>query len=225
MTGQPGATDTAADRSGRVAGVVLAAGMSTRLGANKLLLWLDSEPLVRRAARLALDAGLSPVIVVLGHEAERVLPALEGLAIETVLNPAHRSGMGSSLRQGVARVPHDCVAAVMLLADMPFVTAAMIEALVARFRAGTEPLVLSLYGEVQAPPTLYGRALFRELTAVGPPSTGGRHVALEHRDEAAELRWPASALADVDRPEDAARLGIRQDPPPSPGPGARPGPG
>ena len=209
MSGQPGERITAVDRTGRVAGVVLAAGTSTRLGANKLLLWLDSEPLVRRAARLGLDAGLSPVIVVLGHEAERVIPALEGLAIETVVNPAHRSGMGSSLRQGIARVPHDCAAAVMLLADMPLVTAAMIEALVARFRFGAEPLVLSIYGEIQAPPTLYGRSLFRELAEIGPPSTGGRQVALEHRDEAAELRWPASALADVDRPDDAARLGIR----------------
>ncbi|MEP6686848.1 MAG: nucleotidyltransferase family protein [Gemmatimonadales bacterium] len=200
-----------AERAGRVAGVVLAAGMSSRLGPNKLLLWLDSEPLVRRAARLALEAGLSPVLVVLGHEAERVAAALDGLAVETVVNPAHRAGMQGSIHRGIGRVPDDCAAAVVLLADMPAVTVAMVEALVARFRSGTEPLVLSLYGAVQAPPTLYARSLFPALAGAG--TGGGRQVVLEHRIEAAELRWPEAALADVDRPEDVDRLGVRLPPP------------
>ena len=201
-----------AERTGRVAGVVLAAGASTRLGTNKLLLWLDSEPLVRRVARLALEAGLSPVVVVLGHETERVAAALDGLAVETVVNPAFGAGMAGSLKLGIARVPADCAAAVVLLADMPFVTAAMVAALVARFRGGTEPLVLSLYGEVQAPPTLYARTLFPALAEAG--DGGGRQVVLDHRSEAAELRWPAAALVDIDHPADAARLGTR---PTSPG--------
>jgi len=201
-----------AERTGRVAGVVLAAGASTRLGTNKLLLWLDSEPLVRRVARLALEAGLSPVVVVLGHETERVAAALDGLAVETVVNPAFGAGMAGSLKLGIARVPADCAAAVVLLADMPFVTAAMVAALVARFRGGTEPLVLSLYGEVQAPPTLYARTLFPALAEAG--DGGGRQVVLDHRSEAAELRWPAAALVDIDHPSDAARLGMR---PTSPG--------
>lgn len=195
------------DRTGRVAGVVLAAGMSSRLGANKLLLWLDSEPLVRRAARLALQAGLSPVLVVIGHEAERVAAALDGLEVETVVNPDHRAGMHGSMQRGLARVPDDCAAAVVLLADMPAVTVAMVEALVARFRGGSEPLVLSLYGEVSAPPTVYGRSLFPALAAAG--TGGGREVVREHRDKAAAVRWPEAALADVDSPEDAARLGVR----------------
>ena len=195
------------DRSGRVAGVVLAAGMSSRLGTNKLLLWLDSEPLVRRAARLAVEAGLSPVIVVLGHEAERVAAALDGLPVNAVVNPAYRAGMHRTLQHGIQHVPADCAAAVVLLADMPFVTAAMLEALVARFRSGAEPLVLSLYGEVQAPPTLYARTLFSELSEAGEAC--GRRIVREHRSEAAELRWPEAALADIDRPEDAARLGVR----------------
>lgn len=195
------------DRTGRVAGVVLAAGLSARLGTNKLLLRLESEPLVRRAARLALEAGLSPVIVVLGHEAEQVAAALDGLPVVSVVNPDFRAGMHRTLQHGIEQVPAECAAAVVLLADMPFVSAAMLAELVARFRSGTEPLVLSLYGEVQAPPTLYARSLFPEIAAAGEAC--GRRIVLAHRREAAELRWPEAALADIDRPEDAARIGLR----------------
>jgi molybdenum cofactor cytidylyltransferase len=196
-----------AERGGRIAGVVLAAGTSSRLGSNKLLLRLDSEPLVRRAARQAVEAGLSPVIVVLGHEAEQVAGALAGLTVETVINPGYRAGMHGSLQTGIEHVPDDCAAAVVLLGDMPLVTAAMIAVLAERFRRGTEPLVLSLYGEVQAPPTLYARRLFPALAGTG--AGGGREVVLAHRSEAAEIRWPETLLADVDGPEDAARLGVR----------------
>lgn len=195
------------DRTGRVAGVVLAAGLSARLGTNKLLLRLDSEPLIRRAARLALEAGLSPVIVVLGHEAEQVAAALDGLPVVSVVNSDFRAGMHRTLQHGIEQVPAECAAAVMLLADMPFVSAAMLAELVARFRSGAEPLVLSLYGEVQAPPTLYARSLFPEIAAAGEAC--GRQIVLAHRGEAAELRWPEAALADIDRPEDAARIGLR----------------
>jgi molybdenum cofactor cytidylyltransferase len=206
------------ERAGRIAGVVLAAGTSSRLGANKLLLRLDSEPLVRRAARQAAEAGLAPVIVVLGYEAERVAAALDGLAVETIVNPAYGAGMRGSIQTGIEHVPRDCAAAVVLLGDMPLVTAAMIEALAERFRRGTELLVLSLYGEVQAPPTLYARSLFPALAGAG--AGGGREVVLTHRSEAAEIRWPVAVLADVDRPEDVARLGVRPAEPEAAEPGA-----
>jgi molybdenum cofactor cytidylyltransferase len=193
-------------RAGRIAGVVLAAGTSSRLGANKLLLRLDSEPLILRAVRRAAEAGLAPVIVVLGHEAERVAAVLDGLAVETIVNPAYRAGMHGSLQTGIEHVPEDCVGAVVLLGDMPLVTTGMIELLAERFRRGTEPLVLSLYDEVQAPPTLYARSLFPALAEAG--AEGGREVVRAHRSEAAEVRWPEALLVDVDRPEDAVRLGV-----------------
>ena len=195
------------ERAGRIAGIVLAAGTSSRHGENKLLLRIDSEPLVRRVARQAVEAGLSPVIVVLGHEAERVAAALGGMPVEPVVNPAYRAGMHGSIQAGIAHVPGDCTAAVVLLGDMPLVTAAMVVVLAERFRGGEEPLVLSLYGEVQAPPTLYARTLFPALAGAG--AGGGREVVLAHRGEAAEICWPEALRADVDRPEDAARLGVQ----------------
>jgi molybdenum cofactor cytidylyltransferase len=181
-----------------VAGVVLAAGTSTRMGRNKLLLPLDGESLVRRATRAALEAGLAPVIVVLGHESELVAQALTGLDCTLVVNGDYESGPGTSVSAGVARASHSpAEALVLLLADMPFVTAAMLSALVTRWRETEAPLVISRYGDAQAPPTLFGRALFEELMDVDE-TTGAKPVIAEHAASAAVVEWPASALQDLD---------------------------
>jgi len=152
--------------------VVLAAGSSSRLGRNKLLLDLGGETLVRRTVRRVVAAGLDPVLVVVGHEAERVTAELAGLPCRPIVNPDHASGQPSSVKAGIAAVPDGAVAAVVVLADMPLVTAEMIAALVDRYRRsdGGEVLaVASDYGGVTAPPTLYDRALFPELAAMGGP--------------------------------------------------------
>jgi CTP:molybdopterin cytidylyltransferase MocA len=190
-----------------VAGVLLAAGASTRMGTPKLLLELDGEPLLRRAARTALAAGLAPLVVVLGYEADRAEAALAGLPCRAVRNPDHAAGQGTSLRAGLAALPLDAAAAVVLLADMPLVSPGMIAALVERYRGSTAPLVLSDYGGVAAPPALYDRALFAELVA--PGERPGRGVAARHLAEALIVAFPAEALADVDTPDDLARLGAR----------------
>ena len=193
------------ERNGGVAGVVLAAGPSTRMGGNKLFLILDGETVLARAVRRALAARLDPVIVVLGHEADRAARALAGLSCRAVVNPDHARGMNSSARAGIAAVPPDASAAVILLADMPLVTAEMIAATVERYRESDAPLVVSEYGGVQAPPTLYDRSLFAEVGS--PEGEGcGKRVVRRHRDEAEVLEWPATALADLDTPEDYQRV-------------------
>ncbi len=181
-----------------VAGVVLAAGLSSRMGRNKLLLPIDGESLVRRATRTALAAGLSPVIVVLGHEAELVDRELEGLDVTRVLNGDYEDGPGTSVAAGVARASHTAAEAlVLLLADMPLVTTDMLTRLVARWRETGAPLVLSRYGDAQAPPTLFARDLFEELMDVDE-ATGAKPVVAEHAAEAAAVAWPADALQDLD---------------------------
>jgi molybdenum cofactor cytidylyltransferase len=194
-------------RRGRVAAVVLAAGTSSRLGTNKLLIDIGGEAVIRRTARRALEAGLAPVIVVLGFEADRVARALLGLEVAPVVNADYAHGMHVSLRSGIERVPADCEAAVVLLGDMPLVTSAMSSGLVARFRRGSEPLVISRYGGVQAPPTLYARRLFPALA--GADETAGRRIVRDYRDEAAVMEWPPGELADLDVPEDLERLRSR----------------
>lgn len=188
-----------------VAGVVLAAGLSTRMGRNKMLLELGGQAVVRRAVKIACEAGLDPVLVVLGHEADRVRAALAGLDYLPVLNADHAQGVRVSLQTGVRALPEGVDAAVVILADMPFVTAPMIRAVADRYRAERPPLVVSEYGDVNAPPTLYGRVLFPELLAMGGEGCG-KQVVRHHKHEAAVERWPEAALADVDVPEDYERI-------------------
>ena len=135
-----------------MAGVVLAAGTSTRMGQNKLFMELDGEPLVRRVVGRASKAGFDPLIVVLGHEAELVQQALEGMPYRPVLNPEYERGVNSSLRAGIqAAAETPARAAVVVLADMPFVTTAMIETLVEKYRRSDAPLVdLGLRGRQRA---------------------------------------------------------------------------
>lgn len=198
-----------AERTPRIAGIVLAAGTSSRMGRNKLLLQFDGESLLRGSVRRAIAAGLDPVIVVLGHEADRTRLELDGLPCTAVVNPDYaRGGVHLSLRTGIEALPETADATVVMLADMPFVTTEMLATMLRRFREAAAPLVVSQYGETQAPPTLYARPLFAELASAAGPGCG-KAVVRRHRDEAEVLSWPAERLDDVDLPEDYDRAQAR----------------
>jgi molybdenum cofactor cytidylyltransferase len=181
--------------------VILAAGASRRMGRNKMLLPLEGESLVRRAAGRALRAGLSPVVVVLGHEAERARAELAGLEVEIARNPNYTGPTSGSLHRGLERLGPEVGAAVVLLADMVLVTEEMIRSIL-KEAAGTEaPLVVSRYGDVMAPPLLFRRALFSELLAWTGEGCG-KAVVQQHQAEAVFVDWPLAALTDVDTPAD-----------------------
>jgi len=194
------------ERAGSVAGVVLAAGTSTRMGQNKLFMEVEGETLVRRMVGRASRAGFDPLIVVLGHESERVQRELLGIPYRPVLNREYEKGVNSSLRAGIRAASETSArAAVIVLADMPFVTTAMIVTLVEKYRWSDAPLVISDYEGVNAPPMLYDRSLFVELAASEGQGCG-KHVVKRHRHEAESAAWPAEALTDLDEPEDYERV-------------------
>lgn len=184
---------------------MLAAGASTRMGTNKLLLELDGTSVLRRAVTRTLNAGLDPVVVVLGHEADKARELLQDLPARTIVNPDYQEGMNSSLATGLRALRPAVAAAVVVLADMPFVTREMIATVVDRYRRSGARLVVSEYDGRPAPPVLYDRALFPELMA--EPGDGmGRSVVSRHRAEAVVVQWPVAALQDLDVPDDYARI-------------------
>lgn len=186
--------------------VVLAAGPSTRFGEPKQLLCWQGEPLVRRAARLAVDAGLWPVVVVVGARCEQVRAALAGLPVATTAVKDLAEGLSGSIRCGLARLT-ECaprIGGVVLLAcDQPLVEAAHLAALVAAAEATGAPIVASAYGGGVGLPALFGAPVLAELAALDGDA-GARSVLT--RDPARVVAVPlADGEVDVDTPEDWAR--------------------
>jgi molybdenum cofactor cytidylyltransferase len=187
----------------RVAGVILAAGASRRMGKNKMLLELDGESLIRRAAQRALAAGLSPVVVVLGHEADRLRAELKDLPLAFAVNPDYTGPTSGSLHQGLNALGPDVDAVVVMLGDMVRVTAETLAMVIVAARGTGAPLVVSRYGDVTAPPLLFRRALFGELLAWTGEGCG-KAVVQAHTHEAMYVDRPEALLVDVDTPEDFA---------------------
>jgi molybdenum cofactor cytidylyltransferase len=181
-----------------VSAVVLAAGASTRMGTQKLLLPLGGEPLVRRAVRAVCDAGFDDVLVVVGSDHDQVVAALEGLAIRHAVNPDYATGMGSSFRTAVENLP-DSAAAMFALADQPLVASKDYRKVLDAYLQTHSPIVSVRYGDVMAPPHLFAREFFPEL---GGLQHGARPVLQRHGDQTTILKFPPDLLIDVDTPED-----------------------
>lgn len=190
--------------SGPVAGVVLAAGSSSRMGRNKLLLEFEGQTLLRRVVSRTAAAGLEPIIVVVGFEADRAIHEMAGLPCRAVLNQDYQRGLAGSLLVGLRALPAIASAAMVLLADMPYVSTGMLETMVQRYRATGSRLVISNYGGVYAPPILYHRSFFPELEAL-EGTDAGKDVIHRHLAEAEVVSWSAAALQDLDLPVDYDR--------------------
>ena len=187
------------------AGVILAAGEASRFGQPKQLLDWRGRPFVQAVAVSALDAGLSPVIVVTGAAAESVESALGNLPVMIARNTHWRDGQASSIQAGIATVPPAAGAAMFLLSDQPQVTPQVIRALVEAHAAGLPPIVVPLIREERGGnPVLFDRSTFADLLALRG-DVGGRGIFSKHRVH--YLPWHDSRLLlDVDTPEDYRRL-------------------
>ena len=146
-----------------VAAVLLAAGASRRMGQLKQLMALDGETLVHRAARIALQAGCDPALVVLGNQAEEVAVALKGLPCSPVVNPLWEEGMASSIRAGLAAVPKSALAALLLVCDQPAVDADFIRHMVKAQSLQPKRIVAAAYAGTVGIPALFPRHCFEAL--------------------------------------------------------------
>jgi molybdenum cofactor cytidylyltransferase len=193
----------------RVAAVVLAAGRSTRMGAvNKMIAEIGGKPLVRIAAEQALASKASPVIVVTGHQRDRVEAALKGLNVRFANNPDYAEGLGTSLRTGVAAVPADADGVLILLGDMPQIDAALIDKLIAAFDPEKGALVVlpTIEGR-RGNPVIWARRFFPDLMAV-TGDVGARHIIANVAEAVAEVAVTNPAVTvDVDTPDALAKIG------------------
>jgi molybdenum cofactor cytidylyltransferase len=184
-----------------VAGIVLAAGTSSRYGtANKLLERIDGDRIVVRALRPYLAADLDPVVVVVGHEHERVRDALPG-GVTIVHNSDYADGQASSVRAGVDAVAETADAAIVGLGDMPFVRPKTVRLLGRAFRAvAGDPLAAAVDRE-RGNPVCFGERWFDDLCDLDG-DIGGRRLLLAAPDAALVETGDPGVRRDIDRPDD-----------------------
>jgi molybdenum cofactor cytidylyltransferase len=189
-----------------IAAIVLAAGTSSRMGANKLLLPLDGRPLVAHVVEVACASSADAVLVVLGNEADRVAAALPSGRAQRVDNPRYADGLSTSLQAALDALPDDIDGALILLADMPRISPATLEAVLAAARETPTQIIAANQGGRPAPPVYWPRASFPALHAIRGDE-GGRSVLLRSLDAVRLIEpiQPDEAL-DVDAPEDYQRI-------------------
>ena len=186
---------------GRVAGVILAAGGSSRLGEPKQLVEWRDHPLIWHAVRAA--EGLDSVAVVIGKGAKDLRKAVRKERVDIVENADWEVGQSSSVRIGLEAVSEGAEAVVFLLADMPFVGPELVGALVQRYRQTLAPLVATWAGDRRANPVLFDRQTFSDLRTL-EGDQGGR--AIFRRYEREFVEWDDKVLLDIDTPDDLERL-------------------
>jgi CTP:molybdopterin cytidylyltransferase MocA len=177
-----------------VAAIVLAAGESRRMGRAKALLDWGGKPLLQHQIDELTSAGCAPIVVVLGHEADRIAAAVrcDG-GCRVVRNRDYASGRASSLRAGAEALPDNAAAVVVASVDTP-VRGATVRALIEvwKGRPGPDAIIVPRHAGRNGHPSLFDGALLTELRAVREESQGLRAVRRAHAD--------ATTFLDIDDP-------------------------
>jgi molybdenum cofactor cytidylyltransferase len=190
--------------SQQIGAVVLAAGQSRRMGTLKQLAEIDGQPMLRRTVEAVAASGVTPVVVVTGHEAERIGAALKGLSVTIVRNPDHQKGLSTSLKAGLEALPGEMDGAVIVLGDMPGIKPSDIGALVAAFDpAEGRSIIVPIHEGKWGNPILWSRSYFTEMMALSG-DTGARSLIGTYPEAVCEVELGPQVLMDIDTPTDLA---------------------
>lgn len=189
------------------AGVVLAAGASTRMGSPKQLLDVGGRPMLELIVSAACASRLGQVVVVLGAEAQRIRGAVDLGCARVIVNQNYADGMSTSLRAGFGTLGDDVDRAVVILGDQPDVDAALLDRLLDAQESSGLPAAALDFDGLLHPPVVLARELWPQIDELRG-DVGLRRVLRDNPSQFARvaLARPFGHPVDIDTPEDAARL-------------------
>ncbi|NJN80478.1 MAG: putative selenium-dependent hydroxylase accessory protein YqeC [Anaerolineales bacterium] len=189
----------------KTAGIILAAGDSTRFGSPKQLLDWKGKPFVRHVTETALRASLEPVLVISGIHHAEIESCLQGLPVTVIQNLNHKDGQSESIKLGIKNLPNTIGSNIFLLADQPQIPVEVIQALKEKHTQTLSPIIAPLVlEERRANAVLFDKVAFPDLLQL-TGDVGGRAIFDKHRVE--YLPWHDDILIfDVDTKEDYERL-------------------
>ena len=187
--------------------IVLAAGASGRMNEPKQLLQFQGKTLLRRAVENALESNYEPVIVVLGANFQRAAAEIDDVPIEIVFNENWQDGLSSSIKAGVEhllKIAPGVQAALITLADQPFVTANHLNLFAEKHHRSKSAIVAAEYNQTRGVPALFSREVFDDLRNLSGDK-GAKSVIEKYPDSLSTIDLPEAAF-DIDTPQDFQRL-------------------
>lgn len=193
-------------RMSTVHAVILAAGLSSRLGFNKLTVTIDAETVIRRAVAPFVEAGLGNIVVVTGRDEDRLRHCLEGLAVRFVHNKDYRTGgMSSSVRSALPFIG-DAEAVFFHLGDKPFVDPQLLQNMILRYDESNRGMVVPACNGVKGHPVLMRHKPYRQDMENLEGDKGLREVIEKHATDVVFIEGDEGILFDIDTPEDVEIL-------------------
>lgn len=191
-----------------IGAVVLAAGIGSRAGRNKLMIEMaDGEPMFMRAVKAAMASKASPVFVVTGYHDEEMQEYLDKVDVNVLYNPAYRSGVKTSINLGLKSIPSFCEGAVIIPADMPNIEASDIDTLIKAFKKSTDKqLLMFKNGQEKYNPILWSKDLYEKADIV-PEGAELRPIFMEHADYTNYIEVKdINKFVDVNFPSDLEKI-------------------
>ena len=188
-----------------ISGILLAAGLSTRMGEPKQLLPFGKSTIVETVVDNMLGAKFDEVIVVVGHRAEAIQKQLGTRAIKTVFNPDYRDGMLTSAQTGI-RARKENGAFALMLVDQPFITSALIDQVIEAYLQTEKGIAVSSYNYKRGHPVIFDQKYASDILALTPESDGVRTLFKKYSHDIHYVTVDTDAvLRDIDDPEDYKR--------------------
>jgi molybdenum cofactor cytidylyltransferase len=192
-----------------IAAIVLAAGLSTRMGATKQTLRLEGEPMLERVLEAFRRAEVDRVVVVLGADVAEVKKKVRFRNEKVVINTGYKNGMSSSLKLGLSEVEKEAEAVIIALGDQPYVSPETINLLVDAHRMSKAPVVVPVYRGARGNPVLFDRSVFSQIKEI-QGDVGAKSVVARNEKRVLKVEVDDSGVVvDIDTPSDYAKATSR----------------